>query len=116
MASTEKVYYIFNQNNLYNLQASDGKRDEFTNYLEKGGLVESLTDVLMNLYDETEKPKFPTQYIKDNLKSSSEAENEVIIQNNKIKEENRILKQKIMEYERKIERLKKEIEEKQSQA
>ena len=32
------------------------------------------------------------------------------------REENRILKQKIMEYERKIERLKKEIEEKQSQA
>ena len=59
--------------------------------------------------------KFPTEYIKANLKSSSAGENEVIAQNNKLRTENRQLKQRIVELERGIERLKKEIEEKQEQ-
>ena len=78
-------------------------------------MVENLTEVLINLYEEPEKPKFPTEYIKANLKSSSAGENEAIVQNNKIREENRKLKQRIIELERNIERVKKAIEEKQAQ-
>ena len=43
------------------------------------------------------KPKFPTDYIKANLKSSSAGENEVINQNNKLRNENRQHKQRIIE-------------------
>ena len=91
-------------------------KDDFTNYLEKAGIVENLTEVINNLYDETDKPKFPTEYIKANLKSSSAGENEVIAQNNKLRNENRQLKQKIIELEKNIEKVKKEIEEKKAQA
>ena len=72
-----------------------------------------MTEVLMNLYEEVDKPKFPTEYIKANLKSSNVNENEIIAQNNKIREENRKLRQRIIELERTIKRLKKELEEKQ---
>ena len=116
MISTDKVSKNKNNDFIYIIQASEGKRDEFTNYLEKEGMVENLTEVLINLYEETEKPKFPTEYIKFNLKSTNAGENEVISQNNKIREENRKLKQRIIELERNIERIKKDIEEKQSQA
>ena len=77
--------------------------------------MDNLIEVINNLYDEADKPKFPTEYIKANLKSSSAGENEVIAQNNKLRTENRQLKQRIVELERGIERLKKEIEEKHEQ-
>ena len=88
-------------------------KDDFTKYLESVGIVDNLIEVINNLYDETDKPKYPTEYIKANLKSSSAGENEVIAQNNKLRTENRQLKQKIADLEKGIERLKKEIEEKQ---
>ena len=113
MTSTEKVSKFFNE---FFVQVSDGKRDEFTNYLENNGLVENLCDVLISLYEEPDQPKFPTEYIKANLKSSNAGENEILAQNNKIREENRKLSQRIIELERSIERIKKIIEEKQSQA
>ena len=90
-------------------QTIEGKRDEFTSYLEKSGVVDNLTEVLINLYEEGEKPKFPTDYIKANLKSSNAGENEVIIQNNKLREENKKLKQRVAELEKLVERMKKEI-------
>ena len=113
MTSSEKVKYIINIT--FYIQASEGKRDEFTSYLEKAGVVENLTEVLINLYEEAEKPKFPTEYIKANLKSSSAGENEVIAQNNKLRTENKQLKQRIADLERSIERTKRKIEEKQEQ-
>ncbi len=90
------------------IQTIEGKRDEFTAYLEKSGVVDNLTEVLINLYEEGEKPKFPTDYIKANLKSSNAGENEVIIQNNKLREENKKLKQRVAELEKIIEKMKKE--------
>ncbi len=78
-------------------------------------MAENLIEVINNLYDENDKPKFPTEYIKANLKSSSAGENEVISQNNKIRNENKQLKLRIIELEKSIEKVKKEIEEKQAQ-
>ena len=69
--------------------------------------------MLINLYEEEDKPKFPTEYIKSNLRSSSEEENEVIEQNNKLREENRKLKERILELERSIDRIRRRLEEKQ---
>lgn len=47
-------------------------------------------------------------YIKANLKSSSAGENEVILQNNKLREENKKLKQRVAELEKIVEKMKKE--------
>ena len=83
------------------------KKDEFTNYLEKSGVVDNLSDALIHLYEESERPKFPTEYIKANLKSSSTDENAVIEENNKLREENKQLQQRVSELEHLIERMKK---------
>ncbi len=108
MSSKSKVKIkIYNKKKMN--QTIEGKRDEFTSYLEKSGVVDNLTEVLINLYEEGEKPKFPTDYIKANLKSSNAGENEVIIQNNKLREENKKLKQRVAELEKLVERMKKEI-------
>ena len=112
MITTDKVSLIF----IYKKQNNQGKKDEFTKYLEQEGTVESLTEALMSLYEESEAfgwPKFPTDYIKANLKSTSENDNEKIIQNDKLREENKLLKKRIIELERNIERVKRQIEEKQ---
>lgn len=38
-------------------QPSEGKREEFRKYLEKNGVLDALTKVLVNLYEEVDKPK-----------------------------------------------------------
>ena len=81
--------------------------------MEGSGFVENLTDVLINLYEENDKPKFPTDYIKSNLKSSSVGDNDIIEQNNKIREENKKLQERIIQLERSIERMKRRLKEKQ---
>lgn len=44
------------------LQPSEGKREEFRKYLEKNGIMDALTKVLVNLYEEVEKPDDALQY------------------------------------------------------
>ena len=107
-----KIIYFKNIYLTYLIQGKDAKRDEFTKYLENAGVVDDLTEVLINLYEEENKPKYPTEYIKSSLKSSNAQENEIAIQNIKLREENRKLKQRINELERKIERIQKFLEEK----
>ncbi|XP_066150475.1 c-Myc-binding protein homolog [Euwallacea fornicatus] len=46
---------------------SEGKREEFRKYLEKNGVMDALTRVLVNLYEETEKPEDALEYIRDKL-------------------------------------------------
>ena len=62
---------------------------------------------MINLYEENDKPKFPTDYIKSNKKTSSEGNNDIIEQNKKIREE------KKKQIERSIERMKRRLKEKQ---
>ncbi|KAJ8918924.1 hypothetical protein NQ315_016826, partial [Exocentrus adspersus] len=46
---------------------SEGKREEFRKYLEKNGIMDALTKVLVNLYEEVDKPENALQYIIDKL-------------------------------------------------
>ncbi|XP_066255901.1 c-Myc-binding protein homolog [Euwallacea similis] len=46
---------------------SEGKREEFRKYLEKNGVMDALTRVLVNLYEEAEKPEDALEYIRDKL-------------------------------------------------
>lgn len=44
------------------LQPSEGKREEFRKYLEKNGVMDALTRVLVNLYEEVDKPEDALEY------------------------------------------------------
>lgn len=44
------------------LQPSEGKREEFRKYLEKNGVMDALTKVLVNLYEEEKKPEDALEY------------------------------------------------------
>lgn len=46
---------------------SEGKREEFRKYLEKNGVMDALTRVLVNLYEEVDKPEDALEYIRDKL-------------------------------------------------
>ncbi|CAM4641359.1 unnamed protein product [Leuciscus chuanchicus] len=47
--------------------ASESKREQFRRYLEKAGVLDSLTNVLVALYEETEKPNNALDFIKHHL-------------------------------------------------
>ncbi|KAL1505173.1 hypothetical protein ABEB36_004795 [Hypothenemus hampei] len=46
---------------------SEGKREEFRKYLEKNGVMDALTRVLVHLYEEVDKPEDALEYIRDRL-------------------------------------------------
>ena len=43
-------------------QPADSKREEFRKYLEKAGVLDALTKVLVGLYEEPEKPNNALEY------------------------------------------------------
>ena len=46
------ILYIINMS----FQTTDSKKEEFRKYLEKSGVIDQLTRVLVGLYEEPEKP------------------------------------------------------------
>jgi hypothetical protein len=42
-------------------QAVDQKKEDFRKYLEKNGIIDALTKVLVGLYEEPEKPENPVE-------------------------------------------------------
>ncbi|XP_067268172.1 C-Myc-binding protein [Chanodichthys erythropterus] len=48
-------------------RAPESKREQFRRYLEKAGVLDSLTNVLVALYEETEKPNNALDFIKHQL-------------------------------------------------
>ncbi|XP_067946255.1 c-Myc-binding protein-like isoform X2 [Watersipora subatra] len=48
-------------------KAADSKREEFRKYLEKAGVLDCLTKVLVGLYEEPEKPSDALDFIKEHL-------------------------------------------------
>ncbi|KAK1944082.1 c-Myc-binding [Phytophthora citrophthora] len=46
------------------LQTPDSKKEEFRKYLEKSGVVDALTKVLVGLYEESDKPPNAVDYVK----------------------------------------------------
>ena len=85
----------------------EAKKDEFRAYLEKTGVVDQLTKVLVSLYEETDKPTNPLEFIKRNVSAPEEIDqdnlkNEYL----KLKEENEKLRQRVTELQKQIEALK----------
>ncbi|KAL7750994.1 hypothetical protein RI367_003574 [Sorochytrium milnesiophthora] len=46
---------------------ADNKKEDFRRYLEKNGIIDSLTKVLVGLYEEPDKPDNPLDFIKQFL-------------------------------------------------
>ncbi|XP_033635134.1 c-Myc-binding protein-like [Asterias rubens] len=46
---------------------ADSKREEFRKYLEKAGVLDSLTKILVSLYEEPEKPNNALDFLKQHL-------------------------------------------------
>ncbi|XP_065772083.1 C-Myc-binding protein isoform X1 [Muntiacus reevesi] len=48
-------------------KAADSKREQFRRYLEKSGVLDTLTKVLVALYEEPEKPNSALDFLKHHL-------------------------------------------------
>ncbi|CAI2385320.1 unnamed protein product [Moneuplotes crassus] len=86
------------------MTSTETKKEEFRKYLEKAGVIDQLTRVLVGLYEEPEKPNNAVEFIKSCLGAPSDTDVE------KLKQENEELKGKVMDLEKKVEELQNELE------
>ena len=90
-------------------KTSESKREEFRKYLEKEGVLDSLTKILVCLYEEPEKPINALDFLKQHLHGGSPESNDVETLRLELQElrtkheavvsENEALKAKLQEYE-----------------
>ena len=86
------------------VQTTEAKKEEFRNYLEKAGVIDQLTKVLVGLYEEPEKPGNAIEFIKKCLGAPSDTDVE------QLKADNEELRRNKAELEKKIEDLKRDLE------
>lgn len=55
------IFYLKQHETLL-LQSVTAKREEFRKYLERSGVMDALTKILVSLYEETEKPTDALEY------------------------------------------------------
>lgn len=87
------------------VQTTEQKKEEFRKYLEKAGVIDQLTKVLVGLYEEPEKPGNVIDFIKKSLGAPSDTDVEQLMA------ENEELKRQKSDLERKIESVQSELEE-----
>ncbi|XP_047454836.1 c-Myc-binding protein-like [Mugil cephalus] len=90
-------------------RASDSKKEQFRRYLEKAGVVDSLTSVLVSLYEQQERPNNALEFVKQHLGAVGQmsAETEALQQEvidlrqrcARLAEENKDLKTRLQHYE-----------------
>ena len=86
------------------VQTTEQKKEEFRKYLERAGVIDNLTKVLVGLYAEPEKPGNPIEFIKKCLGAPSDTDVE------SLKAENEELKRQKAELEKKIDNLQKDLQ------
>ena len=85
-------------------QTTESKREEYRRYLEKSGVIDQLTRVLVELYEENNKPENAIDFIKKYLGSPSDVDVDSLkIQHAKLKEENDQLKTRLNNLKRELE-------------
>mmetsp|Transcript_16182 Transcript_16182/g.14624 ORF Transcript_16182/g.14624 Transcript_16182/m.14624 type:complete len:93 (+) Transcript_16182:34-312(+) len=82
-----------------NYQSPESKKQEFRKYLEKSGVIDALTKVLVGLYEEPDRPQNAIDYIKRYLGAP------VGIDVEALKAENERLKREKSELENQIKEL-----------
>lgn len=85
------------------VQTTEQKKEEFRKYLEKAGVIDQLTKVLVGLYEEPEKPGNVIEFIKKSLGAPSDTDVEQLMA------ENEELKRQKLELEKKLETLQHEL-------
>jgi len=56
------------------MQSAESKKEEFQKYLEKSGVIDALTKVLVGLYEAPERPVSAIDFIKEYLGAPSAAD------------------------------------------
>ncbi|XP_078042388.1 c-Myc-binding protein isoform X2 [Augochlora pura] len=80
----------------------DSKKEEFRKYLERAGVMEALTKILVSLYEEPEKPDDPLEYVRQRIGDITENDVEIdSLKNELIEAKAKIveLKAKLLKYE-----------------
>ncbi|KAM6172405.1 C-Myc-binding protein [Erethizon dorsatum] len=90
-------------------KAADSKREQFRRYLEKSGVLDTLTKVLVALYEEPEKPNSALDFLKHHLGATTPENPETELLRLELAEmkekyeatveENKKLKAKLAQYE-----------------
>merc|ERR1712146_151392 len=88
---------------IMSVQTTEQKKEEFRKYLEKAGVIDQLTKVLVGLYEEPEKPGNVIEFIKKSLGAPSDTD---VYQ---LMAENEELKRTKAELEAKIQTLEAEL-------
>ena len=79
-------------------QSTEAKKEDFRKYLEKSNVIDSLTKVLVNLYEEPERPDKPMEFIKKALGGPVQADVDSLRQENEsLRAEVDALKKKLAE-------------------
>ena len=85
------------------VQTTEQKKEEFRKYLERAGVIDQLTKVLVGLYEEPEKPGNAIEFIKKYLGAPSDTDVE------QLKAENDGLKKERLDLEKRIEQLRMDL-------
>ena len=85
------------------VQTTEQKKEEFRKYLEKAGVIDQLTKVLVGLYEEQEKPQNVIDFIKKSLGEPTDTDVDQLMA------ENEQLKREKIELQKKIESLEQEL-------
>ncbi|EPZ32489.1 Associate of Myc 1 domain-containing protein [Rozella allomycis CSF55] len=81
----------------------DQKKEDFRKYLEKNGIIDSLTKVLVGLYEESEKPENPLEFIKAYLGGPANIDVEALrAENEDLRRQNDELLEKVNELTQKL--------------
>ena len=86
------------------VQTTEQKKEDFRKYLEKAGVIDQLTKVLVGLYEEPEKPNNVIEFIKKALGEPTDTDVEQLMA------ENESLKKNKIQLEKQIEDLQRELE------
>ncbi|KAF2073496.1 hypothetical protein CYY_005205 [Polysphondylium violaceum] len=84
---------------------NSAEKEEFKGYLEKSGVIDALTKVLVGLYEESDKPSDALEFIKKHLGNS------LGIDVDALKQENADLKAEVEALTHRVEELSKKLEE-----
>ncbi|XP_063716684.1 c-Myc-binding protein-like [Symsagittifera roscoffensis] len=86
-------------------KAAESKREEFRRYLEKCGVLDNLTKVLVALYEEPEKPNDALSFIKQHMTAGGPetADVEALrLENGELQKKNEELEQTVQELKQQL--------------
>merc|ERR1712170_323392 len=91
-------------------QTPDSKKEEFRKYLEKSGVIDALTKVLVGLYEEPERPPNAVDYIKRYMGAPTNVDIDTIREeNDSLKKKNKELESAKIQLEKQLEKYQEEV-------